>query len=91
MLTIIRSNKFKTDVKKIKNKKDIEELKSVIVALANNQELDAKYKAHQLIGNYNGYMECHIKPNLLLIYKIDNGELCLYLYRLGSHSMLFKK
>lgn len=90
MLTIIRSNKFKTDIKKIKNKKDIEELKKVLVMLAHEEILPPKYKAHPLIGNYQGYMECHVKPDLLLIYKQSAEELCLYLLRVGSHSKLFK-
>ncbi len=89
MLTIVRSNKFKTDIKKIQNKSDIEELKKVIVALANQEPLAAKYRAHQLGGNYNGYSECHVKPDLLLIYKQSACELCLYLVRVGSHAKLF--
>lgn len=89
MLRIIRSNKFKTDIKKIQKKAAILELKKVIIALANQEVLDVKYRAHQLGGNYSGYMECHVKPDLLLIYKHSLDELYLYLARVGSHSKLF--
>lgn len=89
MLKIIRSNKFKSEIKKIKNKAYLEELKKVILTLAEETILDNKYKPHQLSGNYKGYMECHVKLDFLLIYRIDNQELYLYLYRAGSHSNLF--
>lgn len=69
MLRIIRSNKFKTDIKKIRDKKALAELKIVLELLAANKELPTKYRAHSLIGYYQGYMECHVKPDLLLIYK----------------------
>ena len=54
---------------------------------ANKNTLPAKYKDHDLIGNYKGFRECHIKPDLLLVYKKE-GEY-LQLARLGSHSELF--
>jgi len=43
--------------------------KDIIWQLANNEELASKYKDHALIGSYKGFRECHIKPDLLLIYK----------------------
>lgn len=51
--------------------------------------LPAKYRNHQLIGNYVGYMECHIRPDWLLIYKIEKNKLILTLSRTGTHSDLF--
>ncbi|SMB30481.1 Toxin of the YafQ-DinJ toxin-antitoxin system [Sterolibacterium denitrificans] len=63
-------------------------LRAVIVPLALDQPLDAHYRDHDLSGNWAGYRECHIKPDLLLIYrKSDNNT--LRLARLGSHSELF--
>ena len=53
--------------------------------------LDAKYRDHDLTGNYKGTRECHIEPDWLLIYEICGDVLVLMLYRLGSHSELFKK
>mgnify|MGYP000993978477 FL=1 len=44
-----------------------------------------------LTGNYKGCMECHIEPDWLLVYEYRNDVLVLMLYRLGSHSELFKK
>ena len=51
-----------------------------------------RYKIdHDLTGNYKGTRECHIEPDWLLIYEICGDVLVLMLYRLGSHSELFKK
>ena len=51
--------------------------------------LEPKYKDHKLIGKYAGFRECHIKPDLLLIYKKENKTLILMCIALGSHSDLF--
>jgi len=88
MYQIFRTNSFKKDYKKL-TQKEKDELKEVIVKLANGEELEAKYKDHKLIGNYLGCRECHIRPDLLLIYRIDNEILELALVRVGSHSKLF--
>ena len=64
-------------------------LKTVITKLVNAEELEEKYKDHNLIGNYLGCRECHIKPDLLLIYRVDDDILELALVRVGSHSKLF--
>ena len=61
----------------------------MIKKLAEGEVLDATYKDHKLIGNYLGCRECHIKPDLLLIYRINNDILELALTRVGSHSDLF--
>ncbi|WP_245309463.1 type II toxin-antitoxin system YafQ family toxin [Lactimicrobium massiliense] len=53
--------------------------------------MDAKYRDHDLTGNYKGTRECHIEPDWLLIYEICRDVLVLMLYRLGSYSELFKK
>jgi len=89
MYEIFRTNSFKKDYKKLTSKEK-NALKTVITKLAKKEELDTKYKDHKLIGNYIGCRECHIKPNLLLIYKIDNNILELALTRVGSHTELFR-
>ena len=71
----------------IKNYKDL--LKEVLIKLVNNEPLEEKYKDHKLIGNYLDCKECHIKPDLLLIYRIENQILELSLIRVGKHSELF--
>ena len=82
------TSKFKKDVKLLKKQgKNIE----IINILACGEELDAKYRDHNLIGNYKGYRECHIESDWLLIYKIMENILILTLSRTGTHSELFKK
>jgi mRNA interferase YafQ len=90
LLEIFRTSGFKSDFKKL-NADDKDRLKMVLQALINGEPLDAKYKNHALIGNYNGCSECHIKPDLLLIYKIDAELNELQLVRVGSHVQLFRK
>lgn len=66
-------------------------LDDIIRSLANQEELDPKYKDHPLSENWKSFMECPIRPDWLLIYKIENGKLILTLARTGSHSNLFGK
>lgn len=83
------TNQFKKGFKKIKKLpfEDIKLIFDVISALEHELKLDEKFKDHALIGNYVGYRECHINPDLLLIYKTNQQSLMLT--RLGSHSDLF--
>ncbi len=86
------TNQFKKDLKLAKKQgKDLDKLFEVINILANEEKLDTKFKDHDLSGSYKGTRECHIEPDWLLIYEIDNNALILMLYRLGTHSELFKK
>ena len=62
----------------------------MIDVLANEEALPEKYRDHRLVGEYSDCRECHITPDWLLIYKISNRELVLYLTRTGSHSDLFR-
>jgi mRNA interferase YafQ len=64
-------------------------MKELLLKLASADVLESKYKDHLLSGNYKNKRECHIKPDWLLIYEVNNDELVLY--RTGSHSELFKK
>jgi len=89
MYNLFRSTTFKKDYKKL-NKQEQKALKRVIAVLAEGIELDKIYKDHKLTGNYLGCRECHVKPDLLLIYRIDNNILELALVRTGNHSKLFK-
>jgi len=68
--------------------KEHQNLKEILYKLINDEILPIKYKDHSLTGNWKNYRECHIKPDLLLIYrKIDLDILSLV--RIGSHSELF--
>ena len=58
--------------------------------LANGETLPPKYKNHPLKGAKNGLYDCHILPDLVLIYQIQKHELILYLLELDSHSNIFK-
>lgn len=90
MLTIKYETTFKKDFKRIvKRGYNIKLLEEVIQILANGETLPEKYKDHNLIGDYSDCRECHITPDWLLIYKINDGELILYLTRTGTHSDLF--
>lgn len=84
------TNQFKKDLKLSKKQgKNLEKLYAVIEKLANGEQLEAKYRDHELIGNYKGCRECHIEPDWLLVYEVINETLVLMLNRLGSHSELF--
>ena len=86
------TTQFKKDLKLAKKQnKDIEKLFKIVELLANGEKLDFKYKDHDLSGNYKGTRECHIEPDWILVYEYQNDVLVLMLYRLGSHSELFKK
>ena len=74
----------------IKQGKDVSLLDEVIEILRQGKPLDVKYKDHQLTGNYRMFRECHVKPDWLLIYMIDDGVLTLTLIDTGSHSDLLK-
>lgn len=90
MLTIRYHKSFKKDYKKIlKRNLNIHDMEIVIDMLANEQPLPEKYKDHSLAGDWKGFRECHIQPDWLLIYKIQNNALVLTLSRTGSHSDLF--
>jgi len=84
------TTQFKKDLKLAKKQgKNTEKLFAVIEQLANGEPLAEKYRDHNLTGSYNGCRECHIEPDWILIYEIQNGILVLMLYRVGSHSTLF--
>jgi mRNA interferase YafQ len=89
MRKIVYTNQFKKDFKKLRSRPlaDLKVIFDVICQLEHNNILGAQFKDHALIGNWSGFRECHIKPDLLLIYRQHQAE--LQLARLGSHSDLF--
>ena len=94
MRTIERTSAFKRDFKREKKgqyRKTIEqELVTVLELLVNDTELPKKYFDHALTGNMKKYRDCHVRPDLVLLYeKNDTGvSRVLRLIRLGSHSEL---
>lgn len=90
MLKIVQSNRFKKDLKQARKRKlDLSELEKVVNILASGKKLPKQYNDHSLSGDFVDFRECHIKPDWLLIYTIDNEELELFLFRTGTHSDLF--
>ena len=92
MRTIERSSAFKRDFKKVQTipaykKNFIELLTNILEFLLMDQPLPKANRDHALSGNWEGYRECHLKPDLLLIYRKPN-ETVLRLARIGSHSEL---
>lgn len=90
MRTIERTTAFKRDFKRLKRgrHRDLDqELADLVQWLADDTALPARNRDHALSGQWSGYRECHVRPDLLLIYR--KREELLQLIRLGSHSELF--
>ena len=92
-LSITKS--FKTDYKKL-NSEEVKVTDEVIKQLLEGKVLDEKYRDHELHGNYIGYRECHVRSDLLLVYKKDREEsgrpakvLILTCLRISSHANIF--
>jgi len=91
MRTIERTTAFKRDFKRIAKGSYTSvldnELRQIITALATDQPLDTRYRDHALTGEWKYYRDCHIKPDLVLIYRLIDDDR-LILARLGSHAQL---
>ncbi|MDZ7720989.1 MAG: type II toxin-antitoxin system YafQ family toxin [Balneolaceae bacterium] len=88
MKKILRTNRFKKDVKKMKKRgKSFDVFKQVIQKLANDEQIEERFRDHKLKGDYVGTRECHLEPDWLLIYEDNETELVLI--RTGTHSDLF--
>ena len=91
-LTVKPTTQFKKDYKlAMKRRLEIQLLDGIIAALAMGETLPEKNKDHALTGNWAGHRECHILPDWLLIYRIEDDVLVLTLSRTGTHSDLFGK
>lgn len=89
---IVWTTRFKKDYKlAIKRQLDIDLLDDIIRALSRGEKLAEKNKDHELAGDWVGHRECHIQPDWLLIYRIDDDILVLTLSRTGTHSDIFGK
>lgn len=88
--SILFSNQFKRSYKKcLKRGCDKRLFEQVVTILSETGSLPEQYKAHKLSGKWQGYWECHIQPDWLLIWEIREDELILILMDTGSHSDLF--
>lgn len=87
---LILSSRFKKDLKQcVKRNLGISKLNAVVEMLLAGEKLPEKYQDHSLLGNWSGHRECHIQPDWLLIYHIQDDILILTLTRTGTHSDLF--
>jgi len=85
---LIWTKRFSKDVKRAKRRNwNLKYLKKITKILQTSDTLPRAYKLHPLKGKYSGYMECHIEPDWLLIWKADSKA--VYLTRTGTHSDLF--
>jgi mRNA interferase YafQ len=90
MLLLKYSKQFKKDLKYYKYDSEVlQELETVLNFLADGAKLPEKYLNHRLQGEFKECFECHIKPDMLLIYKIERAEIVVLLLRIGSHAKLF--
>lgn len=90
MFSLKYSSRFKKDLKAYKHDKLVlTELSKALNVLISGKNLDEKYRCHDLIGEFKNCTECHIKPDVLLVYKIEKKEISILLLRIGSHSELF--
>ena len=89
MREIFEQTQFRKDIKKVKRsgRYRVEDLLEIVRRLASGEELDPKHRDHLLAGEWEHFGECHIKPDWLLIYKLEPKRLILV--RTGTHSELF--
>ena len=90
MLRIVFTSRMKRDVKRMQKRgKDIRILTAVLDLLARRIQLSEKYHDHALSGDFIGFRECHIEPDWLLVYQINDDELILFASATGTHADLF--
>ncbi|MCD8316767.1 MAG: type II toxin-antitoxin system YafQ family toxin [Eggerthellaceae bacterium] len=90
ILEIVPSNHFNKDLKLAKKHDyNLGLLDETVNMLQHRQPLPENYREHTLSGEYVGFRECHIQPDWLPIYRIDEADFSLYLFRTGTHADLF--
>jgi mRNA interferase YafQ len=89
MRSIIYTGRFRKDLKLLKKQgADLELLREILLLLQMGKPLDPKYEDHPLHGRLEGKRDCHIAPDWVLIYAMDQDSLTLY--RTGTHAELFR-
>lgn len=90
MLDVVLSNRFKKDLKlAAKRGLDLDAAQRHRRSACRRQPLPDKNRDHALTGDSIGFRECHIRPDWLLVYRVDGEDLILFLFRTGSHTDLF--
>ena len=83
------TKQFGKDVELMRRRgKNLQKIKSLLSSLIAGEQLEERYRDHELIGAYKGRRECHIEPDWLLIYKLEDDEIIFE--RTGTHSDLFE-
>lgn len=88
--SVIWTSQFKRDYKQAQKRGlNIALLDECITKIATNTVLSPSYRDHELTGRWAGFRECHILPDWLLVYRLEDDDLILVLARTGTHSDLF--
>jgi len=95
MRKIEHASRFKRDYRRVSKTPRYaniieQRLPEIVAALCADQPLPSAYRDHNLIGDWRGFRECHLAPDLLLIYRQSDDGLYVELARLGTHSELFE-
>ncbi|MDR0571134.1 MAG: type II toxin-antitoxin system YafQ family toxin [Clostridiales Family XIII bacterium] len=92
MLDLKQTTQFRKDLRRMaKRGADMTLLDEVIILLRRREPLPEKYRDHPLTGNWIGHRDCHIIPDWLLIYRIDDNALILTATRTGTHAEIFQQ
>lgn len=86
---VLYAKAYKKAIKNLRSK-ELQTLESIIDKLAKGERLETRHNDHKLQGEFTGFRECHIKPDLLLIYQKQEDILILTCINVGSHSTIFK-
>lgn len=91
MYEIRRSTRFKKDVRRCqKQNKSMDKFRTIHELLVKGSPLPERNRDHDLSGDWVGYRECHLEPDWLLIYRVDEADDVLEYVRMGSHAELFR-
>jgi mRNA interferase YafQ len=91
-LEIVKTQKFRKSLKRIRRQSKFNEkvFIEVLDTLAEQKQLDEKFRDHGLSGDMSSYRECHLATDILLVYCVRENKLTLALINIGSHANLFK-
>ena len=90
MRKVSQTRQFARDLKRVaKRGKNLDKLKRIVTLLAQDEPLEPRHRDHALTGNWKRSRDCHIEPDWLLLYTLNDES--LRLERTGTHSDLFKK
>ena len=85
---VVTTSAFERDIKRLRKRgKDMERLRAVVDTLRRGHPLLSRHRDHALSGDWQGFRDCHVEPDWVLVYRID--EDVVYLTRTGTHSDLF--